>query len=158
MKGACHPGPTAAEIASESLRAGLDEASSSTPGEPVSKARAGAESSSRGRAIAAVAIAGRRRAAAAAAATRERPDPGRELPICPALIRGPSRASRAGREAPAMSTAIAVTTARAAASETSNEPGWKKAERKIEKKRVAPAIAVVRPALRRVAAAAANGD
>ncbi len=36
-------------------------------------------------------------------------------------------------------------------------PGWKKAERKIEKKRVAPAIAVVRPALRRVIAAARAG-
>ena len=157
MKGACQPAPTASEIASESCRAALDGESSSTPGEPVSKARAGAESSSSGTTIAAVAKAGRRRADEAAAATRERPEPGRERPIWPALMRGPSRVSRAGSAAQAIRTAIAVTTARAAASETSREPGWKKAERKIEKKRVAPAIAVVRPALRRVIAAAAVG-
>ncbi len=107
--------------------------------------------------MATLATAGRRSTDAAAAATRE-PLPGCRPPRRPTLIRGPSRVSSAGSEAQAIRTAIAVTTASAVASETSSVPGWKKAERKIERNSVPPAIAVVRPALRRVRAAARAGS
>ena len=146
--------PAGADRLGRSLRRprgrGCEAESSSTPGEPVLKASAGAASRSSGTAIAdsgeGGAAQGRRRRRRRPAS----PEPGRERPICPALMRGPSRASSAGRAAQAISTAIAVTTARAVASETSRVPGWRKAERKIETKRVEPAMAVVRPALRRV--------
>ena len=76
----------------------------------------------------------------------------------PALMRGPSTASRPGRAPQAMTTLIAVTTTRAVASETSSVPGWRKAEAKSETKRVDPAKTTVRPAVRRLRSAAADGD
>ncbi len=57
-----------------------------------------------------------------------------------------------------MTTLITVTTAVAVASESSSEPGWRKAEKTRATIRVTPAKSVVRPALARVAAAARQGS
>ena len=160
-KGASQPGPMARAIASALRRAGLEAESSSTPGEPVLNASAGEASSARETAIAAAARAGRRRAVVAAAATRRDIEPwavAERRAMRPALMRGPSRVRRAGRAPQAMVTLIAVTTTRAVASETSSVPGWRKAEAKSETKRVDPAKATVRPAVRRLRSAAAGGS
>ena len=159
MKGASQPGPTARPIASASWRAGLEAGQLVDPGRAgVEGERRGGEQEQRDRDQ----DRGAGRAAQRAAASAGRRPPARhgprssalgarERPIRPALMRAPSRASRAGSAAQAIRTLIAVTTARAVASETSSEPGWRKAERKIETNRVAPAKIVVRPALARVA-------
>ena len=161
MKGASQPGPTARAIASALRRAGLEAESSSTPGEPVLNASAGVASSARETAIAAAAMAGRRRAVAAAAAARREVEPGalpERLAMRPELMRGPSRASRAGSAPQARATLIAVTRTRAVASETNSVPGCRNAETKSETKRVDPAKATVRPAVRRLRSAAARGS
>jgi hypothetical protein len=75
----------------------------------------------------------------------------------PALMRSPNRASSGGTARVETATLITVTTPTAVASESSSEPGWRKAEKATATTRVAPARKVVRPALSRVAPAASQG-
>ena len=126
------------------------------PGAPVVKPSVGSASSTSGTATTQAARAGLRSAGRAARRRVERPLPGAAADR-PALIRSPSRASSGGTATVETATLITVTTATAVASESSSEPGCRKAEKTTATNRVTPAKRVVRPALARVAAAASRG-
>ena len=107
--------------------------------------------------IAIAAGAGRRRAAATSAIRPER-SPAGGAPIRQRLRLGPSRVSSAGPAIVATRTLSTTTRATVAAREASREPGTMKKATSIESSRVLPAKAVVRPAVRRVTAAAVGGS
>jgi hypothetical protein len=71
-------------------------------------------------------------------------------------MRSPSRASSGGTARIETATLITVTTPTAVASESSSDPGCRKAEPSTATTSVAPAKRVVRPALARAAAAASH--
>ncbi len=126
------------------------------PGAEVVSRIAGAASSSSGTAISTAARPGRRSAPAAIAATRE--CEAREPPIAPALTRVPSSVSSPGSAATATTTLRMVATPTVTASDSSNEPGWTKAESPRAASSVAPAETVVRPAVARLRFAASWGS
>ena len=105
-----------------------------------------------------VAKTGRRRAASTKFITAATPvSP--ELPIVQRLTLGPSSASSAGATTVDTVTLRMMTTIIVTARETSRAPGRMGTETTIARKRVLPANTVVRPAVRRVFAAASKaGD
>ncbi len=125
-------------------------------GGPVLSAIAGAESSSTTTPIRIAASAGRFSAAPTTTISRELPFGAR--PIRQRLMLGPTSTSRAGPTRVATATLSTTTIATVPASEASSGPGTTKIETSIEISSVLPAKIVVRPAVRRVMAAAVCGS
>ena len=138
------------------MRIGSSWASCVWLGGPVFSPSAGTARTRTTKPIASATGAGRRSAAATRAISLERPSPGAG-PIRQRSTFGPSSVSTAGPATVATSTLSATTSTSVAASEPSSEPGTMKKATSIESISVLPAKTVVRPALRRVAAAASTG-
>ena len=155
--GASYPGPIASWTTSKSWRTSLLLGSCSVLGGPVFSPIAGvARIRTMPPMIAAAAI-GRRSAASTKVITALRSAaPAR--PIRQRLTLEPSRASSAGATTEATLTLMMTTTIRVPASETSSAPGRIGIATTIARKSVLPANTVVRPAVRRVVAAASKGS
>ena len=153
-KGASQPGPIAPAISSASLRAWLEVGSCWALGGPVFSASTGAASSRTTTPIRIAASSGRLSAPRTSAIT---PSPPPLPPIRQRLTLWPVRTSSAGPIRAATRTLIAVTTIAVPASESSRLPGITNSVTSIARKRVEPANAVVRPAVRRVIRAASAG-
>jgi hypothetical protein len=153
-KGASQPGPIESAISSASWRAELDVGSCSALGGPVFSERAGAASSITTTPIRITATSGRLSAPRTSVIT---PAPSPSPPIRQRLTLWPVTTSSAGPTRVATMTLIPVTTIAVPASEISSVPGITNSVTSIAKKRVEPANAVVRPAVRRVIRAASSG-
>ena len=125
-------------------------------GGPVLRPKAGAASTRTMPPITTVAKTGRRNAASTKFITAATPVSS-ELPIVQRLTLGPSSAISAGATTVETETLRMMTTIIVTASETSRAPGRIGTETTIARNRVLPANTVVRPAVRRVFAAASKG-